>query len=190
MNDTFRRSQQTAWMRRLTRHWVLMAACLSLVASLSAASCGSDEKEATTTARSPNNLNIIKRSDITRYAQNSPERALLSWFQAIQFRDNDTVRSIATDRAVAIAGEKRLDEAIMLIGSSAGKPRIVSTRTRGDKAAVRVFIESWLPGNPDPVLELPRTFMFVRVGAKWKMSDLSFLIETRAEILEQQRASG
>lgn len=167
---------------------MLLAACLSLLASLSAASCGSAEEEGIAES-SPTNLNIVTESDLARYPRNSPERALLMWFQAVQFRDQDAVRLHTTDSAVVPVGSKTLAEAVKLIGSFLGKPRIVSTRVRGKGAVVRIFIQSWEPDNATPVLEIPRSFTLLRVGGRWKLSDLSYLMETRAEILAQRRAS-
>jgi hypothetical protein len=183
--------------RILSRRWALIAAVFCLTASLVVASCGTDESEqsvrtATTTESAPGatHPNLVTDAEIERYPEGSPQRAVLDWFQAVQFRDEAGVRQSTTDREVERVSRKTLDDAVALIGPALGKPRVVSTRTRGTRAAIRLFIQSFVPGKREPVGETPSTFYLTRTGDGWRVDDVRYLVAAWAEIRAQKPESG
>jgi hypothetical protein len=173
----------------LARRGALIAALACLVASLVVVSCASDDNEPSTQAATTSDSrpgathpNVVTDQEIERYPRDSPQRALLDWFQAVQFRDEAGVRQSTTEREVRRVSAETLDNAVRLIGPALGKPRIESTRERGSEAAIRLFIQSFVRGKPKPVGETPSTFYLTRLGNRWRVKDVRYLIAAWVEI--------
>jgi hypothetical protein len=174
------------WPRLLVRQSILVLALVCVVASLIAASCGSDND---VSVALPLNPNLVTNTEIRHYPRNSPQRALLIWFQSVQFRDQDAVRLNTTSRELKRVSRKALEHAVNLVGSSLGKPKIVSTRKSGKEAAVRIYVQSYVPTKAEPVLSIPRTFSLARSGRRWRVDDARYLVEAGVDILAQTRGS-
>jgi hypothetical protein len=153
---------------------LVAAACV--VASLVAASCGSKDKgQPPSSVALSTDPNIVTSGDISRAPAHSPRRALLTWFQAVQFRDVAEVRQLTAPANVIRVTQENLDRAVTSIGASLARPQIVHTRITGDKASVRVLLLSYKPGSTLPVASLPATFSLLNTAGSWLVSDVSVL---------------
>ena len=171
----------------------LIAALGCLGASVVVVSCGTDADKSsaetqTSTVDRPGATypNVVTEEEIGHYPEGSPQRAVLDWFQSVQFRDEAGVRANTTSQEVERVSRGTLDAAVRLIGPALGKPRIVSTRSRGDEAAIRLFVQSFVPGRVKPVGETPTTFRLTRASNKWRVNDVRYLIAAWAEIRKRE----
>ena len=91
--------------------------------------------------------NLVDERDVASTVAGSPERALLEWFQAVQFEDLEAVRSLTDPAALPRAGRRELAAAVAVVGPALGKPTIVTAKTNDDRASVRALIRGILRGR-------------------------------------------
>lgn len=161
------------------RFLAFSAALVCALASGVSASCGS------TTSEKRASGHVLEDRDIERYSSGSPQRALLLWFQAVQFDDQPAVRSLTTRRELKRVASKTVDFAVSLVGTSIGTPEIVSVRKTGTRAAVRTLVRKNQPSGHAPV-QTAHTFYLTRVGPGWKVDDVSYLIHESDAVLARR----
>lgn len=146
---------------------VILCAAMSLVA----ATCGSSatKRNVPADAAAPN---IILPSDISAAPAASPERALLSWVQAIQFRDTARVLQLTEPAVVARTGSPAVSRAVQTLGPQFGRPQIVNGRIQGRRAILHVLLLSYVGQNTKPALSIPMTVLLTRVSNSWRIADL------------------
>ena len=163
------------------------AALLCTAASVVAASCG--------TADSGSSHDQIPQAHplaqhaISVYPLGSPERALWLWFQAVQFADPRAVAALTTRAQLKPIGAKAFNYAVRSVGLSIGTPRLVSARHRRSSAAIRVLIRHAVPVTPSSPKVTPRTFYLVHSAHRWKVNDITYLLELSNTIYAQQHRS-
>lgn len=161
-----------------------------VTASVLGLACGSDDqpkREVRVEPTVPGVRHLVTDEQIGAAAKNSPARAVLLWFQAVQFKDQATVRELVTSDVVRDIGPDRLSRAVDTVGSSLGKPQVTSVRDRGSNASVRVFVLAYETGKPDPVAATPVTFSLDKDQGHWRLSDLRYLL-TSADAISAAEA--
>jgi hypothetical protein len=170
----------------------LLAAIACAVASLVALSCG-DDNDTEKGAASNTDLkavvggNLITDEDVASRQRGSPERALLSFFQAVQYRDSQTALSLIARAERADLSPKTIRGQVARIGSSLGRPRIVVVRRTGNKAMVRTVVLSFEPGNTKPSGGTPVTFALRKERNRWVLEDLTYLVLEAREVVQAER---
>jgi hypothetical protein len=130
--------------------------------------------------------NSVTSRDLSRTVARSPERAILEWFQAVQFQDLLGVRRLTAQRALRSAGRTMLARAVATVGPALGKPNVDAIHSRGADASIRVAIEAYLPGRSEPRSVEPVRFRVVREAGDWRLSSLDYLLTAASRM----RAAG
>jgi hypothetical protein len=170
------------------RWWTVVVVVTGLVASLTVAACGGARATAPVTpppqlAASPN---LITTDDINTKPVSTPERTVLEWAQAIQFSDPRTVLSLYTPEAIADGGRRRIEDAVLDIGASLGRPEFVQVDAVEPKLErVRGFLVSY-DANRAPVYRQPVTLNLVLRADGWKLNDATVLLRTHADLIRQR----
>jgi hypothetical protein len=168
-------------MRDRTVGLQVFAAAVCVTASFVAASCGSKDTKTSTIHSSPavsvlsSYANIVTSSEIAKTADGSPQRALLEWFQAVQFRDLGQVGRLTASPKATHVSPAALDSAVQNVGPSLAFPRVVQSRVSGDSASVRVLLLTYKAGTTILTSSLPATFTLTRPHGSWLVSDVSVL---------------
>ena len=169
-----------------TRTLAVAGGCLVL--SAAGFACGSDRSGADTppptTATAPTApaaapTNIVGNDDIRRdEARVRPERAVMTWAQAVQFGDLAAVRSAYTRRVRDAVGAARLDAAAKQVGSILGRPEIVTPLIDGDRARVRAALVSFDAKGARS--QQPTTFVLRLEEGQWRLDDARLLLDAAA----------
>ncbi len=142
-----------------------------------------DRSEKTATEKDSAALRrVVTEEAIAQRPRNSPDRALLNWWQAVQFEDFEGVRLLSTRQALSRTSPRGLSRAVSTVASALGRPEIVRVRSQGDRAAVRVLIQSFGSKAGQTVSTDPATFELRRMRGKWRVGDLGYLLETAQTI--------
>jgi hypothetical protein len=139
-----------------------------------AVACGSADQKAHPRRVPPE---VVMPQDLSRYPASSPQRALLLWFQAIQFKDLLAVKSLTSVREIQRVKWKTLRLAVNLVGASLRTPKLVSTRESGRTAAIRAFVHSPSTKTRDSATLIPETFYLEKLHGNWKIDDITYLLE-------------
>jgi hypothetical protein len=178
--------------RGLFRPAVLLA-LLCVAASLVSLSCGSkapQKTESATTTDVPGTRRLVTDNEIDQAEPRSPQRALLAFFQAVQFNDARGARELISTRINRAVAYKRLRGIVDLVGGALGKPDIQSVRRRGNTAFARVLVLAYVPGKPTAVSGSPATFILRLQGRDWKIDNLDYLFATANAIALARKKSG
>jgi hypothetical protein len=164
-------------------------AVLCVLATVAGLACGDDSKDsastsATEAAAPAAPTNIISGQEIRAARAGSIDRALLRFFQAVQFQDFQAARELISLRQRRLLGRARLKNVIALVGPGLGKPQVLSVRREGREAVARVLVLGYAAGKAEPSTTSPTTFMLVRRGKEWLVSDLSYLIHAAEDIAQ------
>jgi len=130
--------------------------------------------------------NIVLDGDIAAEKKGSPERALLEWWQAYQFRDSTTLLSLTSEAAVDATGEAELVELVNASGLQGIE--ILDVSESGNSAVVNVGLLTFTPENPgeppprEPTNSVPETFAMVSEDGDWKFDQTDYLV-TKVEAL-------
>jgi hypothetical protein len=147
-----------------------------VVASIVVSACGSTGK----TPSGPLNGNVILASDINATPPGSPQRAMLSWFQAVQFGDPVEVLALTAPATVAKVGAATITKDVAATTDILARPQLLSTRFQGNVAYLRVLMLSYVVNKSKPVLEVPATVTLEKIGGSWKMLGVGLLIPSAA----------
>ena len=120
--------------------------------------------------------NVVTTRELSATRPGSPERAVLEWFQAIQFEDITGVRDWTDRSALSRTEGPALARAIATVGPALGKPEVRSVSPAGGAATVRVRIEGYLPGRSAASTIEPVRFQLLRQDGVWRLSSLRYLI--------------
>jgi hypothetical protein len=131
--------------------------------------------------------NLVSQEDVASAPSDSPQRALLEWFQAVQFQDVEGAELLTEAGVIEETGPKRVKAAIGLVGPALGKPSIVNVRREGDRAAVRTLIEAFAPGRKAPVSTDPESFELTNTASSWELSNLDYLLMSARAIRRATR---
>lgn len=161
-------------MLRRAQRFQMAVVVLCAAASVVVVSCAAKDTApfVSTSATAPN---IVLGSAISAARAGSPQRAMLSWVQAVQFRDVDGVLELTAPASVSRNGAAAIKRAVLTIGMTFARPQVVDVRIRRDQAFVRVLLLSYNAGNPEPVLAIPATLTLVRNAGAWRMRDIGLL---------------
>jgi hypothetical protein len=157
-----------------------LSACACVAASIVAVACGGEDTS--TSAELPAGAgaaNIVQADDLGRVPEDSPDRALLEWFQAVQFRDVVGVRQLTAPATVSRVTPAALDRAVNRIGGSLARPQIVGRRLTSTQAVLRLLLLSYSPASSRPTATTPSTFSLAKIGGAWRLTDVSVLFPKR-----------
>jgi hypothetical protein len=167
---------------------LVAVACISV--ALVSLSCGSEDADRPERAEAlPGTRHLVTEQQIRSTRQDAPERAVLEWFQAVQFKDVPAVRALVRSEGLRRVSSERVERAVHLVGGALGRPRVSGVIRRGSSASVRVLVLSYERGKADPVLAVPVTFVLRRDTNEWLLEDLDYLLAS-ADAMEEARDGG
>lgn len=170
-------------MRRF-RSAAIAGGCLIL--SMAGFACGSDRAERVVgPPPQAAKTNIVGNDSIRATRAGSPERAIMTWAQAVQFGDGAAVRSAYSAKVRRAVTGARIAAAVEQVGALLGQPEIVNTLRRGKRAFVRVALISY--DGAGRRTQQPVTLDLRKDGARWLLDDAELLLETAAAL---QRSRG
>jgi hypothetical protein len=130
---------------------------------------------------------VLTSDDVNRAPAGSPNRTLLTWWRAVQFRD---IPSAKQEYANGVdVGDLEHQIASLSPPLSASRPSVVDTSETGNAAKLYVIVQT-LPlgatgavrGGRTRAVETPVVFRLVKQGDTWKLADNSYLDQrTRAQ---------
>jgi hypothetical protein len=148
------------------------------------AGCGDDEESAVPPAselNQPSDL-LVTQQDIEDAKPDSPYGRLLSWWQAVQFRNISQVRTFYAKPPPVGALNSQLRQ-IEGLGNS--RPYLFEERGGGDRTKLFVVFRLAFrqaggtrtngAGTSVGVQDSPTNFQLVQVGGAWKLSDNTYL---------------
>lgn len=139
-------------------------------------------KGAQTLDRSAIPANIITVADVAGTGAGSPDRTLLSAFQAVQFRDVEGLRELTAPGTLARIGAARLKADVDLVGSALGKPFVTSRRATGSRANLRVIVGAYDGSSAQPRFITTQTLSLRREQGRWLLTDLAFVTVPAADL--------
>ncbi len=119
--------------------------------------------------------NIVTDGTIDKERDGTPSRALLSWWQAIQYKDADEAIGLTSPATLRRFGRKRFERLVNKVGSGMPGIRTVSTQESGSEARVRSLILSFKPGRDLPDSTLPTTLTLSKRGNRWLVASNQYL---------------
>jgi hypothetical protein len=125
--------------------------------------------------------NVVTDSDVDAQASGSPERALLEWWQAVQFGDSEQVLQRTSKSTIDKLGKHDLSEWVKSAGQGLQGVEVLGADETGNTASVRVGLLQFQPeqeGEPpptDPTSSTPDTFEMKKEGNDWKFAAPEFL---------------
>jgi len=172
----------------------VLAGVLAIGAALGG--CG-DEDGATTTQTTTGPPNLVGIEQVQSEQEGSPERALLSWWRAVQFRDADTAQGLATQQAMQrIGGAAVLRDAVRVVGDRLPNLQLADrASTGGERVSVRGFVV-YYDARGEETSRSPLSFSMRRVESTWKVDDVSYIrkvaraLEAAAEKAEREADAG
>jgi hypothetical protein len=140
-------------------------------------------------------LGLVTQRDIDATAAASPQRTVVEWFQAIQFRDGRGTFDMLGPAERHRLGYPVVASATDVVGVALGRPNITSTNVSGTRARVTLTVEGYLPQTlyvdrylpPDSTTRL--TITLSRVGVGWLIDDASYLLRSAREIGQVRRTA-
>jgi hypothetical protein len=168
----------------------LVAAALASILALTwfAAGCGSSGKS-TTTASLPKITSLhdllVTRARIEAAGTDTPSRALLRWWRALQLRDITAARrAYARSADIGRSGTRRpsLRDEIRSLSDSLrrSRPEILDVVETPDAARVSAVINAAVFLNPTTVLlvrQTPASFRLKREAGRWKLANDDYLTQ-------------
>jgi hypothetical protein len=141
---------------------------------------------------------IVTDSDIDAQASGSPERALLEWWQSVQFGDSEQALQRTTNSTIDKLGENDFTEWVKNAGQGLQGVEVLGAEETGNTASVRIGLLQFQPekeGEPppsDPTSSTPDTIEMKKEGDDWKFAAPEFLeakIESFLAAQKQQQQS-
>jgi hypothetical protein len=122
---------------------------------------------------------IVLDSDINEHRKGTPERALLEWWQAFQFRDVKTVKALTSRATLKEIGPRGLADLVRRTGLEGVD--VLDASTDGDTALVQTGLLNFSAprGEPpprEPTGSRPATFTMAREDGNWVFAQTDYLI--------------
>jgi hypothetical protein len=133
--------------------------------------------------------NIITDEKLDRTRAGTPQLALLTWWQAVQFRDVPVARQLTNRTSLERTGPTRFRRMVMLVGDGLPGLRILTARIRGDQAAIRAYLVFAPARTGDAAVGAPRTFGLSRAGRTWLVNNLEYLRASAEDVLRRREAA-
>jgi len=121
--------------------------------------------------------NIVTDDAAAKEKAGSPQRALLDWWQAVQFRDVRTARSLTSDAAVRRVGYTRFRKMVLGVGDGLPGLQIVNSRERGGATVVRSFLV-FVGARGAPSTLAPRSFEMRGRRGSWRLGSIEYLSQS------------
>lgn len=121
---------------------------------------------------------IVRPGDIDAEKANSPERALLEWWQAFQFGDAAVVEDLTSPATLKAVGKDKLEQAVMTLGLSGLE--VLGANVSGSEASVQAGLLNFQPSASGklpkkPTASTPETFQMAKDGGQWLFDATEFL---------------
>jgi hypothetical protein len=125
--------------------------------------------------------NIVTDDRIRAAPKYSAERAVLQWWQAVQFRDIESARRLTDDDALAELRPGAFRRTVLEVGDGLPGLRVVGVTDNGQNASARVLLEFFDASKPESQSSLvPRTIRITQEGSEWRVADLEYLLKVAA----------
>jgi hypothetical protein len=134
--------------------------------------------------------NLVTMADIERTPPDSPERTVLSAYQAIQYVDLEGLRDLIDPAVLARTDAEALAKDVRLVGSTLGKPDVANTRAAGSELRARIVVTAYAPGATKPLFATTETLRLRNVRGRWLLADLDFLTRPAADLRSAGRIDG
>jgi hypothetical protein len=125
---------------------------------------------------------LVTNVDIERAPAGSPQRALLEWFQAVQFVDIEHARVYVAPSAMPEGLLPRFAAAVRAVGSALGRPRVLRVDNDGGTADVVTRVKAFVPRNTMPVSSDLESFPMRAVEGRWLLRNLDYLFAAAGAI--------
>ena len=167
---------------------------------MSSPACGGDEDDTARVQRQQTyerSLQLVTDAQIKAVAADSPQRAVLRWWRALQFRDVKTVRRLFSSEALRVIGPALPETTFLDLGPylQPAYPQFDSADVRGDSAVVYMRVLRNQVVTPKIVrkttehLALP----LVKENGEWRIDDPTFFLhaarDQRRSRLADERSS-
>jgi hypothetical protein len=167
----------------------------SLLTTLLATSllgCGSSHRPhpIVTAAAATNRIlppQIVTSKDLADARAGSVGYAVLAWFQAVQFQDSASVRSLTTTAALHGLTDTQLQSMLSLAAPAFPRPRIISALPAGGGVSVRLWMLTYGGSSGTATGAAPFTLRLQRVGRSWRVADISLLRRFAAAVATRAR---
>jgi len=136
---------------------------------------------------------VVRQSEIDAQAADSPQRALLEWWQSFQFADARGVLSRTSPSTLAAIGRPDLSELVTLRGKGLQGVEVLSANVQGNSASVRAGLLTFQPkkqGEPppdQPTASRPATFSMTKQGDQWLFNETAFLSPMVANLRQRKQ---
>jgi hypothetical protein len=116
--------------------------------------------------------------DVREQPKGSPERALLEWWQAFQFRDVVTVEALTSRLTLDVIHRRLLARLVRRTGLQGIET--LGALVTGDAASVQAGLLNFSHAKGEPVPKTPTaskpaTFMMAREDGEWKFAETPYL---------------
>jgi hypothetical protein len=133
---------------------------------------------------------IVKDGDVNELKKGTPERALLEWWQAFQFRDVRTVKALTSEETLKAIGSSELTELVGRTGLQGIE--VLDASTDGDVAVVNVGLLNFSaprgePPPKTPTNSQPETFTMKRDGDAWLFAQTEYL-QLKLNAIQKRKA--
>lgn len=124
---------------------------------------------------------VVRTSEIEAQGTDSPQRALLEWWQSFQFGDARGVVDRTSQATVDSLGESELNELVKTRGQGLQGIEVLGATEDGDTASIRAGLLTFQPekqGEPPPTTPTasrPATFTMKKEDGEWRFSEAVFL---------------
>jgi hypothetical protein len=121
---------------------------------------------------------IVLDGDIKEHKKGSPDRALLEWWQAFQFRDVKTVKALTSRATLKAIGPHALADTVLRTGLQGLE--VLDATTNGDTALVQTGLLNFSAPRGEPPPRTPThsqaaTFEMTREDGNWVFAQTDYL---------------
>ena len=133
---------------------------------------------------------LLSPAQIDQEEAGSPARALLEWWSAFQYADDDGVLKMTSPDVLNAVGANRLAQLVRLVRFNLPGIKIVSFDVEQDQAVVRALLLAYTLDKQGNVVEAsfsgtPRSFAWAREGDDWRFDEQSYVEELLQQYVEE-----
>lgn len=132
--------------------------------------------------------NIVTDDYATKEAAGSARRALLDWWQAVQFRDVITARELTSDAVLRSVGPTAFRRTVLRVGDGLPGLKVVNGRRRGETTIVRAYLVFAGASGATPTLA-PRSFEMRSAQGSWKLASIEYLVRASDDAVRAARTA-